>query len=140
MDLETDNPEKGQLLKKSAHHRHLLEEEVKLISDRSEKIITNALVIGGALALTYLLVSGLSGTSEKKKSKARKARSVESEQGETSTSEEEDLEPERSGIVSQIGAVIAAQATGFLLSIAREKIVEFLESQAVKKENKNEHS
>lgn len=140
MDLETDNPEKGQLLKKSAHHRQLLEEEVKLISDRSEKIITNALVIGGALALTYLLVSGLSGTSEKKKSKARKIKSVESQQGETSTSDEEDLEPEKSGIVSQLGAVIAAQATGFLLSIAREKIVEFLESQAAKKENKNEHS
>jgi hypothetical protein len=138
MDLETDNPEKGQLLKKSAYHRQLLEEEVKQISDRSEKIITNALVIGGALALTYLLVSGLTSRPEKKKAKVRKTRLVEG--GEDTAIAEEETEPEKSGIVSQLGAVIAAQATGFLLSIAREKIVEFLESQGVKKENRNEHS
>jgi uncharacterized membrane protein YebE (DUF533 family) len=138
MDLETDNPEKGQLLKKSAYHRQLLEDEVKLISDRSEKIITNALVIGGALALTYLLVSGLTGRPEKKKGKARKTTLAES--ADDTPIAEEETESQKSGIVSQLGAVIAAQATGFLLSIAREKIVEFLESQGVKKENRHEHS
>ncbi|HEX8040726.1 MAG TPA: hypothetical protein VF490_16325 [Chryseosolibacter sp.] len=135
MSLETDNPEKGQLLQKSAHHRELLEEEVKLISERSEKIITNALIIGGALALTYILVTGLSGKGGKRKSRTGKVKLAESKDAGTPTDDVDDRDPQKAGFVSQIGAVIAAQATGFLLSIAREKLLEFLESQGLKKEN-----
>ena len=137
MNLETDNPEKGELLQRSAHHRELLEEEVKLISERTEKIVANALIIGGALALTYFLVTSLSGIPEKKKSKAgkikRAAGNVEPE-----SSDEAECAPREAGIVSQIGTVLVAQATGLLLSIAREKLVEFLQSQGIKKENPDE--
>ena len=138
MDLETDNPEKGQLLKRSAHHRELLEEEVKLITERSEKIITNALIIGGALALTYFLVRSVSGSDKKEKHRPRKIKLVETKDGDTVP--DEDYAPQQAGIVSQMGAVLMAQATGFLLSIAREKLLEFLQSQGVKKENTNGHS
>src|SRR5690606_17958188 len=72
MNLETDDPEKGQLLQRSAHHREVLDEEMKALVDKSEKILTNALIIGGALALTYFLVSGLSGSSKKRKAKSKK--------------------------------------------------------------------
>ena len=137
MDLETDNPEKGQLLQKSAHHQKLLEDEVKLISERSEKIITNALIIGGALALTYFLVSGLSGSSKKKKSRATKVKLVAAPDDRGSVAEEIDP-PAEAGMISQIGSVLVAQATGFLLSIARDKLVEYLQSQSVKK-GPNEH-
>jgi hypothetical protein len=139
MDLETDDPVKGQLLQKSAHHRELLKEEVKLISERSEKIITNALVIGGALALTYFLVSYLSDADKKQKLKPRKIKLVQGNE-EKDSSIESTHEPEEAGIVSQIGAVLVAQATGFLLSIAREKLAEYLQSQSVKKENTNARS
>jgi hypothetical protein len=139
MNLETDNPEKGQLLQKSAHHQKLLEEEVKLISERSEKIITNALVIGGALALTYFLVSGLSGSSEKKKSRSKKVKLVASPDDIDPVSEEIE-QPAEPGMISQIGSVLVAQATGFLLSIAREKLVEYLQSQGMKKGSSHEHS
>jgi len=139
MNLETDNPEKGQLLQRSAHHRELLEEEVKLITERSEKIITNALIIGGALALTYFVVSSLSGSGKKRKSSSKKIKLV------TAADAEEDTnagitEPQEAGFVSQIGSVLMAQATGLLLSIAREKLVEFLQSQAAKKDNTHERS
>lgn len=140
MNPASDNPEKGELLQKSAHHRQLLEDEVKLISERSEKILTNALVIGGALAVTYFLVSGLSGKTGKKKARARKIKLVESKGDSATSPDETEDEEQEAGFVSQIGAVIAAQATAFLLSIAREKIVEFLESQAARKDNKNERS
>jgi hypothetical protein len=140
MNLETDDPEKGQLLQKSAHHRELLEEEVKLISERSEKILTNALIIGGTLAFTYMLVRSLSSSSpEKQKHKPKKIKLVASREG-SEPAFESNSEPEEAGIVSQIGAVLVAQATGFLLSLAREKLVEFLQSQNLKKENTNEHS
>lgn len=139
MDSETDNnPEKGQLLKRSAHHRELLEEEVKHITERSEKIITNALVIGGALALTYFLVSSLSGATAKKKPRSRKIKLVETKEGEAVPAMEDD-ESEQAGVVSQIGAVLVAQATGFLLSIAREKLVEYLQSQGEKKADTNDN-
>lgn len=139
MNLETDNPDKGQLLQRSAHHRELLEEEVKIITERSEKILTNALVIGGALALTYFLVTGLSGsTSKKQKPRTGKMKTAESI-GSEAVSEEEDTHQE-GGVVSQLGAVLVAQVTGFLLSIAREKLVEYLQSQGIKKENNNVNS
>jgi hypothetical protein len=139
MDLETDDPEKGQLLKKSTHHRELLEEEVKLISERTEKIITNALVIGGALALTYFLVTRLAGTSDKPKSGSRKVKLVEGAEDNDHAVESAHA-PQEAGIVSQIGAALVAQATTYLLTIAREKLAEFLESQSALKANKNERS
>ena len=135
MNLETDDPEKGQLLQKSAHHRELLEDEVKLISARTEKIITNAVVIGGALALTYFLVTRFSGSGETTKSKTRKIKQVQNSE-DNDPEFESGNEPREAGIVSQIGAALVAQATTFLLSIAREKLAEFLEAQGVKKENK----
>lgn len=138
MDLETDNPEKGQLLQKSAHHRELLEEEVRMITERSEKIITNALIIGGALALTYFLVKSVSGPEGKEKPKSRKIRLVETRDGQTVP--EEAYAPEQAGVVSQIGAVLVAQATGFLLSVAKEKLMEFLQAQSEKKANTDDHS
>ena len=46
--LETDDPIKGQLLQRSAKHREQLEEDARLISEKTEKMLTNALVIGGA--------------------------------------------------------------------------------------------
>lgn len=138
MNQETDNPEKGDLLQRSAHHRELLEDEVKKITERSEKIITNALIIGGALALTYFFVSSVAGGAKKPKSKPRKMRLVENAEGEVVP--EVDNTPEEAGIVSQIGAVLVAQATGFLLSIAREKLVEYLQTLAVKKDQTHEPS
>lgn len=139
MNLETDNPEKGQLLQRSAHHRELLEEEVKLITERSEKIITNALIIGGALALTYFLVSSLSGSAKKRKSSSKKIKVVAASAAEDDTNAEIS-QPQEAGFVSQIGSVLMAQATGLLLSIAREKLLEFLQSQAAKKDNTHERS
>ncbi len=139
MDLETDDPVKGQLLQKSAHHRELLEEEVKLISERTEKILTNALVIGGALAITFFLFTRLSGSNKKKKLKPQKNKLVQGN-AENEPHDESSHESEQAGIVTQIGAALVAQASGYLLSIAREKLAEFLQSQSVKKENTNEHS
>ena len=70
--MDTDDPVKGKLLRKSEHHREQLQDDVKLISEKTEKIITNALVIGAALAATYVLISAFSGSkSKKKKRKSR---------------------------------------------------------------------
>ena len=52
-------------------HRDALNDDVQAVSDRTQKIITNALIIGGALALTYVLVRQLSWGKSKKKNLER---------------------------------------------------------------------
>src|SRR5690349_13225324 len=75
MELLESNDLKSELLKKSAMHRQGLEDEVKLISDRTEKVLTNALIIGGTLAATYFLVRAFSGSSKSKR-KSKKVKIV----------------------------------------------------------------
>jgi hypothetical protein len=131
--LDSDDPVKAQLLRQSAHHREQLEDDVKLISERTEKMIINALVIGGALAATYFLVSSFSKSKSKKKLK--KVRLVK----ENDTADQvvvEATEPEAPGVVTQIGAALASQATVMLLNFAKEKLEEFMLSQNAKKESK----
>jgi hypothetical protein len=133
--LESEDP-KNELLKKSASHRQKLEDEVKLISDRTERIITNALIIGGTLAAAYFLMRQFSSSTPKKKSPAHKIKLVKAKDEEEET--EMVSEPSAPGIVSQIGTAIASQAAVLLLSIAKEKLAEYLESQFEKKEKNNE--
>ena len=128
--LGTDDPVKGQLLKKSAMHRDRLEEEVKLISDKTQQVLTNAIIIGGALALTYVLITGFSSSKSKPKKKAAKIKLVHDDPREVETITEE---PEGPSVMAQIGGALASQATVFLLALAREKLTEYLQAQSVKK-------
>jgi len=138
--LDSDDPIKGQLVRKSMHHREQLEEDVKLITERTEKIITNALIIGAALAATYFLVSRFSGTKQKTKSKPKKIKLVK-EEDEAEEVVVQSSTPEMPGIITQIGTALASQTTVLLLNLAKEKLSEFLQSQAgEKKENLNGNS
>lgn len=123
--LDTDDPIKSELLMKTARHREDLEEETRAIAERTEKIITNAVVIGGALALTYFLYTQLSGS--KKKRIKKKERAVEAE-------EEEESEETSTGnnILSQVGTALVSQGGVLLLALAKEKLTEYLRAQADK--------
>jgi hypothetical protein len=133
--LDSDDP-KGQLMRKSALHREQLEDNVKFISERTEKIITNALIIGGALAATYFIVSSFSG-SKKSKKKLRKVRIVkEDDAADQVVVEASAGEPEVPSVISQISSALVSQASVLLLNLAKEKLTEFMESQAAKKEEK----
>lgn len=129
--METDDPVKSRLLKKTSQYREDLEDEAKIISDKTEKMITNALIIGGSLALTYFAYKQFSGGSKSKsKAKAKKVKIVDA-----ATDVEEEAE-EQSGpgkIISQIGTALVSQASVFLLSMAKEKLSEYLQAQEQKK-------
>lgn len=135
--LESDDPVKGQLLKKSAMHRDQIEEDARAIQEQTQRMLTNALIIGGALAVTYILVNQFSGgKTKRKKSKAHKLRIVHDQNGHSapSTANAEPEEPSMvAGVVSQIGTALAGQATAFLLGLAKEKLSEYLEAQALRK-------
>lgn len=122
--MDTDDPIKSELLMKTARHREELEDETRAIAERTEKIITNAIVIGGALALTYFLYTQFSGS---KKKKAKKKQ--------TAGTEDDEAEEERSSasnILSQVGTALVSQGGVLLLSLAKEKLTEYLRAQADK--------
>jgi arginine exporter protein ArgO len=134
--METDDPIKSGLLKKTSQYREDLEDEAKEMSERTEKIVTNALVIGGSLLLTYFAYKQFSGGSKKKrKSKGNKIKVVGAAPVETEEDEEVEETTGPSKIITQIGTALVSQASVFLLSMAKEKLSEYLQSQQKKKTN-----
>lgn len=129
---QTDDPVKSQLLRKASQQREDIEGELKELSDRTEKIVTNALIIGGALALTYILVRQFSGGKSKKKKTSKAASKPVAE-----TAEEPEEESPVTSVISQIGTALLSQATVFLLNMAKEKLTEYLQAQAQKKEHEH---
>lgn len=144
MELLESNDMKSALLRKSAKHREALNEEVKDVTARTEKMLTNALIIGGALAVTYFLVRELSGTKKKSRAKVK----VKAKKAQVETVDEQDDEEEEvvtsspmssiNSVVTQVGTVLASQATALLLSLAKEKLAAYLESQSEKKKTETE--
>ncbi|MCW5909678.1 MAG: hypothetical protein KIT62_01330 [Cyclobacteriaceae bacterium] len=128
--LETQDPEKKKLIEASQRHKQELQREVKSISENTEKAMKNALIIGGALAVTYLLVSQLGSSKKKKSKKARVAAHVEAET---------DAEPATAysppPFISQVGERLVSQATLILLDIAKDKLSEYLSNRNQKHED-----
>ncbi|MCU0419377.1 MAG: hypothetical protein MUC38_06935 [Cyclobacteriaceae bacterium] len=117
--LEVQDPEKKRLIESSERHKRELEREVKAISERTETIAKNALIIGGVLALTYLLIS----QAGRDKPRKRKERALGQEE------ETEDFGPATPSLLSQIGSRVVDQATLILLDVAKQKLTEFLHSR-----------
>ena len=132
--LESDDP-KSKLIKKAALQRQALEDEARLLSERTEKTITTALIIGGALLTTYILVRQFSSSDNKQKRKSKKLKIVTQHDDSQQNVVSESHTP---SVVAQIGSALASQATVFLLALAKEKLFEFLESQ--KKASTDERS
>jgi len=125
--LETQDPERRKLLETSDRHKHELEKEVKDMSDKTEKVVKNALIIGGVLAVSYLLISQL-GTGKKKKKLKAKSSVV-------AAADEQDDEPEAPGVFAQIGTKVVDTATLVLLDLAKEALAEFLKNRKQKDGN-----
>jgi hypothetical protein len=130
--LETQDPEKKRLIESSDRHKLELQRELNAISDKTEANIKNALIIGGTLAVTYLLVSKL-GSSSKLKRKKVKSKAVSSVDDEEATSVEGPAPIPT--FLSQLGENLASHATIILLDIAKEKLAEYLVKRKMKNEN-----
>lgn len=134
--FESQDPEKKRLMDEAKKHKDALSGDVRAVSERTETIIKNAVIIGGALALTYVLVRSLSGgKSKKKKSKTIKL-VAQAPQGSTSNGAAEEEDEEQSdSLLTQIGTKIANEATVLLLSLAKEKLAEYLNAGKEKHED-----
>jgi hypothetical protein len=136
--LERQDPQRRKLLETSDRHKRELEKDVKEITEKTEQAMKNALIIGGSLALAYLVVSQITSSSKKKnkvkKIKIPKLKIVKTAQAEEETTEEEQ-ENTGPNLIAQIGTQVMNQATAMLLEIAREKLMEFLQSRLESKES-----
>ena len=118
--LEKPKSEKSRLMEVTALHKKELEEEIKSFTQATERILTNALFIGGAMAITFIVVSRLT------RSKRKKRRHQTSEKGDD---QNEIQEPTSPNILSQIGDIVITQATMLLLEFAKENLSEYLHSR-----------
>src|SRR5882762_11383806 len=118
--LETRDPNKRRLIEASEHHKHEVEKEVRSLSDKTEKMIINGLIIGGSLAITYFIISQWGGSKSKKKKAKTKERELETEADDVLVAPT---------LISQIGNKVINQASIILLDIVKEKLLEYLESR-----------
>jgi len=130
--LETQDPDKKRLIETSDRHKHELEMEVKAISENTERMVKNAVIIGGTLAITYLIVSSLSSSGKKKVSRTSKVDLKQISDDDSATTSYSYTPPT---IFSQISERIASQATAFLLELAKDKLNEYLSNRRVRNEN-----
>lgn len=128
--LETQDPEKKKLIETSDRHKRAMEKELQDLTQKTDRALKNALIIGGSLALTFLVVSALSRRRRKKKKKLAAAAAVEAGIGSENAevAEEEDDGP---SVLGQVGTQLLNQASVILLDIARQKLKEYLATRKV---------
>lgn len=128
--LETQDPEKKKLIETSDRHKRAMEKELQDLTQKTDRALKNALIIGGSLALTFLVVSALSRRRRKKKKKLAAAAAVEAAIGSENAevAEEEDDGP---SVLGQVGTQLLNQASVILLDIARQKLKEYLATRKV---------
>jgi len=130
--MQTQDPEKKRLIEESERHKNELQKEVKAMSDKTERAVKNALIIGGTLAITYLIVSQL-GSSKKKKSKKAKSKVAQAKNEESLENIEPSYSPQ--SFLSQLGDRVVSQATVILLGLAKDKLAEYISNRKTKNEN-----
>ena len=138
--LESQDPEKKKLIETSDRHKRALEKEVGELTQKTDKMLTNALIIGGSLLATYFVVTSFSGGKRKKKHKKRKVVLVAKtksprENGESVEEEEEEEESSGPSLMGIVGNRVLSQASVILLNIAKDKLFEYLESRKKSDEN-----
>lgn len=110
----------------SERHKEEIKREIGSLSDNTKQIFTTALFIGGALTLAYFAFNRV-GTDKRKKRTSRKDEKNEDRVEGASTNSP--------SLFSQVGDVVIAQATLFLLDLAKEKLSEYLQQKRARHEN-----
>lgn len=125
--LESQDPEKQKLIASSERHLRALEKEAKEITQNTNRALNNALLVGGALVLGYVVISQFTKSSGKKKKKKKDSDGESAKQDGNAQNEP--------SIFAQVGEQILSQATVILIEIARTKLEEYLQSRKNNEKN-----
>ena len=131
--LETQDPERKKLIETSDRHKRAMEKEVDELTKKTDRMLMNALIIGGSLAVTYFLIGSIAKRKKKKKKKVGLASAASPEGPAVQADEQEDDEP---SVITKVGNHLLQQATMLLLDLAKDKLTEYLESR----KKSDEHS
>lgn len=134
MKVAEKDDSKEKLLEKSEAYKAAIEHEVKELGDRTERALVNVAIVAGAVGVAYLVYRGLtsSKSKSKKSGKARRKELVAVEEDEQEAHEESRF----AAVLSSVGTVLASQAAAYLLTFARQKLIDYLkESSEQNKEN-----
>lgn len=124
--LETQDPERIRLLETSDRHKKAMEKELHDLTKKTDKMLKNALIIGGSLAVTFLVISAVTKKRKKKKKKQALAAAVKA--GETMDPNDAEDEDEDDGpsVLGQVSKQVLNAASVVLLDMARQKLAEYL--------------
>lgn len=115
----------------SEEHKEAFEQELSEMLDKGKRIATSALVIGGGFAISYFLMKRLSGGKKIKKIKRKKHAPSDEYQERVN----EMIVEKKPTVLSTVGNVLLTEIAVFLLAIAKEKLIEYIEKQ-----REDEHS
>jgi hypothetical protein len=121
--LETQDPDKKKLIEASDRHKRAMEKELSDLTQKTDRVLKNALIIGGSLALTFLVISALSKRRKKKKKKLALEASAQAGLTPDAPEQEEEDGP---SILSTVGTQLLNQASVILLDLARQKLKEYM--------------
>ncbi len=122
--LETQDPDKKRLIETSDRHKRAMEKEIGDLTEKTDRMLKNALIIGGSLVVTYFVISALSQKRKKKKKKIANAEAAKTGEGmDPVVDDEVDDGP---SVLGQVGTQLLNQASLVILDIARQKLSEYL--------------
>jgi len=117
--MTEQNELKAHLIELSQDYKNEIEEGIRFVLSKMGKTTVNALIISGSLAFAYLLYRGIAkGSTASSSKKSKKINEPQEEQ-----------EYHRPGVMDQITDKLIEQTLIFLLTIAKEKLIEFLNRQ-----------
>ena len=136
MKVAEKEDSKEKLREKSDAYKAAIEHEVKELGDRTTRALVNVAVVAGAVGVAYLVYRGFAPSKRKSKSgKVRRKELVAVEDEEPELREESRF----AAILSNVGTVLATKAAAYLLSFARQKLIDYLkESSEHDKDNNNQ--
>jgi len=115
--MNEQNELKAHLLELSQDYKNEIEEGIRFVFSKMGKTTINALVISGSLAFAYLLYKGITKSNSGSSKKLKKS------------DEPQEEYVHRSGVMDQLTDKLIEQTLIFLLTIAKEKLIEFLNRQ-----------
>ncbi len=122
--LEGQDPDKKKLIETSDRHKQAMKKEIGELTKKTDRMIKNALIIGGSLVVTYFIISALSKKSKKKKKKIAQGEAAKTGEGIDPIVEDEvDDGP---SVLGQVGTQLLNQASLMVLDIARQKLSEYI--------------
>lgn len=124
--LETQDPEKKRLIETSDRHKRAMEKEMQDLTQKTDRALRNALIIGGSLALTYIVISSLSNRKKKKKKKQAAELAAQAGLPGSSPADVEDEDDDEPSVIAKVGSQLLNQASVILLDLARQKLKEYL--------------